>query len=1186
MKNTIIFIIFLLLNNNLFANDIIKQNENILHSDYLCEKDGGELIYSDLSSLECLDSEGNFQFFNIENVSQNSSLNNRQEFNILFLYQPNFSKINSSNTHENINLRIQREINQTLSNSNINANVISSGHYIIQEYLWNNLIQAVNTNNVVNLANIIANDNFIYDLMIKINADFFVFVYDPINLNNGNQYDIDMVRFIPKSKPNTIGNLDINRSKSKINGMIYSSSSIISNSNASKNLTPSHEFGHLLGLHHSAYDTRTNYTNGTYDILLSQEDNMILPYAKGYKKTSENSVSIMSYDGTQEVTIVKIVDSLNNTLLLENIPYKRENKFSDATTNNISLTTTNSDLTLPLIKNNNKHVANSNLNEKTNVIIYKDNIRYENNIIENINVAADSVGVLEITIPQILALTENGTDYLLNTSTSNDDKIFLSYENYDEYLEILNNSGNDEIYLSTGKSRIDLSSGNKKIFIKEFKQSENGFTELLNFDKNNDEIYVSNKYAINEEYSGKKKNNSGTFDYYILLESNNNGLINYFGIYFKNSVGEVTFRMVEDTNSVELEDSIWNIFNIFDNSDSKEDFYLLQDINIEDDDNYDGIYHGTINDDIITGDYNPNYIFGYAGNDILGSSSQTSSNSIWLGDNSGEIGFFGDTFNGGQGNDTIYGTRHGDNYVYKLGDGYDYIYEKADINMELDPNWDVYRDDFIFFEDIPYGDGSNIEITRSGYDVIVSYTLDNNSGIVIKNYLTKTTYNNQDYFLNAIEYIVFSDNVILNKEQIIEMALTYHGDTNNNSYNGLNDYNNQFYGYEGSDSFYSSNGDNIFYGHGGNDKLFAAGNGVNYFYGGDGSDYIGAGTTSYGIVNNLNNSLPLDQDLGQKLYGGKGNDKIYGTKFGDYYYYELGDGIDTIYENSPNINEFTVDKIIFVEGITPSMVKINRQSGNDDMYLELDNSNKIFIRDFYVSSKQVEEVHFQDGTIWTSEYIMEQGLIYHGDENNNSYWGLSDYDNQFYGYEGGDSFYSSNGDNIFYGHGGGDRLFAAGNGVNYFYGGDGSDYIGAGTTSYGIVNNLNNSLPLDQDLGQKLYGGKGNDKIYGTKFGDYYYYELGDGIDTIYENSPNINEFTIDKLYFNFSSSMVTFIREGNYLTIFLGDIDSTERIIRISNFYLGSNYEIEEFIFSNTTINNYYAKQLGENNKELKENQ
>ena len=645
--------------------------------------------------------------------------------------------------------------------------------------------------------------------------------------------------------------------------------------------------------------------------------------------------------------------------------------------------------------------------------------------------------------------------------------------------------------------------------------------------------------------------------------------------------------MVEDTNSVELEDSIWNIFNIFDSSDSKEDFYLLQDVNIEDDTNNNSlIYHGTINDDIISGDNRANYIFGYDGNDILGSSSQTSSNFIWLGDNSGEIGFFGDTFNGGQGNDTIYGTRHGDNYVYKLGDGYDYIYEKADINMESDPNWEVYRDDFIFFEDIPYGDGSNIEITRNGYDVIVSYTLDSNSGIVIKNYLSKTTYNNEEYFLNAVEYIVFSDNVILNKEQIIEMALTYHGDENNNIYRGLDGYNNQFYGYEGSDQFYSSNGDNIFYGHGGGDRLFAAGNGVNYFYGGDGNDYIGGGNASQGYANYINNSLPLDQDLGQKFYGGKGNDYLYGTKFGDYYYYELGDGIDTIIENSPNTNEFTVDKIIFGQGITPSMVKINRQSGSDNMYLEFDSSNKIFIRDFYVSSKQVEEVHFQDGTIWTSEYLMEQGLIYHGDENNNSYWGLSDYDNQFYGYEGGDSFYSSNGDNIFYGHGGNDKLFAAGNGVNYFYGGDGSDYIGAGTTSYGIVNNLNNSLPLDQDLGQKLYGGKGNDYIYGTKFGDYYYYELGDGIDTIYENSPNINEFTIDKLYFNFSSSMVTFIREGNYLTIFLGDIDSTERIIRISNFYLGSNYEIEQFIFSDTTINSSYAKQLGEDNKELKESQ
>tara|TARA_E500000081_G_scaffold135096_1_gene147925 strand:+ start:596 stop:1105 length:510 start_codon:yes stop_codon:yes gene_type:complete len=169
---------------------------------------------------------------------------------------------------------------------------------------------------------------------------------------------------------------------------------MINNDIKSKGFTTSHEFGHLLGLHHSAYETRNSYNNGTYDILLSQEDNMVLPYAKGYKKTSDNSVSVMSYDGTQEVTIVKIVDSLNNTLLLENIPYKRENKFSDATINNIPLTTTNSDLTLPLIKTNNKHVANSTLNEKTNVIIYKDNIRYENNIIENINVAADAVGAL------------------------------------------------------------------------------------------------------------------------------------------------------------------------------------------------------------------------------------------------------------------------------------------------------------------------------------------------------------------------------------------------------------------------------------------------------------------------------------------------------------------------------------------------------------------------------------------------------------------------------------------------------------------------------------------------------------------------------------------------------------------------------------------------------------------------
>ena len=298
MKNKIIFVLLLLtLSNNLFANDIIKQNENIAHLDYLCGKDSGELIYSDLSSLECLDSEGNFQFFNIENVSQTSSLNNRQEFNILFLYQPNFSKINSQNSYADINKKIQDEINETFSNSNINANVISSGHYVIKENLWNNLIQTANSNNNSNLANVIANDDFIYDLIIKINADFFVFIYDPINLSNGNQYNKNIVRFIPKSKPNTIGNLDINRSKSKINGFIYSSS-MKANLNESENFTPSHEFGHLLGLHHSAYETRTTYSNGTYDILLSQEKDIVLPYAKGYKKTSDNSVSVMSYDIT------------------------------------------------------------------------------------------------------------------------------------------------------------------------------------------------------------------------------------------------------------------------------------------------------------------------------------------------------------------------------------------------------------------------------------------------------------------------------------------------------------------------------------------------------------------------------------------------------------------------------------------------------------------------------------------------------------------------------------------------------------------------------------------------------------------------------------------------------------------------------------------------------------------------
>lgn len=119
-----------------------------------------------------------------------------------------------------------------------------------------------------------------------------------------------------------------------------------------------------------------------------------------------------------------------------------------------------------------------------------------------------------------------------------------------------------------------------------------------------------------------------------------------------------------------------------------------------------------------------------------------------------------------------------------------------------------------------------------------------------------------------------------------------------------------------------------------------------------------------------------------------------------------------------------------------------------------------------------------------------------------------------------------------------------------------------GSTSInGMGNNLNNIITGNSG-NNVLNGGAGNDALSGGVGNDNYLYGIGAGNDTI-------NDFDtsggVDTLQFqNLVMASVTFTRSGNDLVC---TISQTGETALVSNWTLGTNYQIEQFQFSDGTL-------------------
>ncbi|MDU8458254.1 calcium-binding protein, partial [Pseudomonas syringae group sp. J254-4] len=195
------------------------------------------------------------------------------------------------------------------------------------------------------------------------------------------------------------------------------------------------------------------------------------------------------------------------------------------------------------------------------------------------------------------------------------------------------------------------------------------------------------------------------------------------------------------------------------------------------------------------------------------------------------------------------------------------------------------------------------------------------------------------------------------------------------------------------------------------------------------------------------------------ILGGAGDDWLEGGVGEDQYLLSLGDGKDTIVEEIGVRGE--IDKVRFGEGVDSSAVILS--AINNDLKLKYSASgDEVTFKNWFLwsgNNYKVEEILFADGAVWTSSMLTDLALSYHGTSENDTYIGTSITPGQF------------------------------------IFGGAGNDILTGGKNN------------------DQITGGTGNDLLTGGEGSDLYLFNLGDGQDTITENS-NYSIGNIDTLRF------------------------------------------------------------------------
>ena len=241
------------------------------------------------------------------------------------------------------------------------------------------------------------------------------------------------------------------------------------------------------------------------------------------------------------------------------------------------------------------------------------------------------------------------------------------------------------------------------------------------------------------------------------------------------------------------------------------------------------------------------------------------------------------------------------------------------------------------------------------------------------------------------------------------------------------------------------------------------------------------------------------------IFGGAGNDVLYGGYGNDTYMFNRGCGQDTINERNKNSS---ADKVIFGSGISFDDIVLSRD-GNDMIFTINGTEDSLRIVNQYCDSYyRVESFEFKDDTIMSAGDMFATSLAIYGSGE------IKDFDS------------------------------------------------GYGTRNTTLIGSDKNDTIYGYSGDDVLDGGAGNDTLYGGYGNDTYMFGIGYGNDTINEQNKNSSSDEILFCKGIFADDLLLSC-DGNDMVF---TISGTTDTLRIVNQYCDSYYRIELFEFADGT--------------------
>ncbi len=522
-------------------------------------------------------------------------------------------------------------------------------------------------------------------------------------------------------------------------------------------------------------------------------------------------------------------------------------------------------------------------------------------------------------------------------------------------------------------------------------------------------------------------------------------------------------------------------------------------------------FSGTGDADTYSGSGITDFILGFDGDDTLYGGYGVD---ILIGDNGN------DYLDGGKLNDMLDGGYGDDTYVFGKDYGTDIITDYGDSNK-------------IIFKNI---NSTDILVNGvNGYDVSIKIK-NTDDELIIKDFMSCEDFS--DYTLE------FADKTVHCKDEDSPFRFIY-GDETANSLRAVVDAS-YIYAYEENDTIEGSGGNDYIYAGAGDDDIWAY-QGNDVVYCGLGNDTVNGGD---------GDDMLYGDDGDDVIDGSSGNDFLNGGVGNDTYIFDVNYGMEIV-EDSDGISVIKLGDQLTMENISVYGV------GDEAVIHINDSEDRMFLTDYAVGSENY--IISSGGVDYNiSDYIsydIPEGTYISGATSSDAIFGENKYNIIASGSQY-DYIVGGTDTDVIFADGDTDRALG-GTGANILFGGSGNDQILSDIDNDFINGGVGNDY-LSGGAGDDIFvSGTGDDIIDGGSGNDTYYFNKGDGNDTILDKEgQNLIVFGSD----TDSATIKAYRYNWNDLLI---KFDGLEDSLVLKNYCIDETARLYKFIFADGKVFN-----------------